>query len=144
MSRVGIIDGADLVHQRNTALAGNYVLTTYAPGDRKRLLLTLRVALTTDATVANRQIQVQLYDGALGILLSETIIGQNIAASTTGYLTLGAIAALSGATVSSGDYATILPDKWWLSPDVGIRITILNGVAGDAYLVEGYYKEMPL
>lgn len=138
-----VCEGFDLERERHAAFAGTYVYTEYAPGDTKRELLAFIVHLTNDATVANRQIQIQLYDGALGEVLSETIIGQAIAASATGSLYIGAINALNGATIAQ-DYCSILPGKWFTNPDIGIRVTIINGQAGDDYDTESYYKQTPL
>lgn len=125
------------------ATAGNVATFSVAPADRKRLFLSLVITLITDATVANRNIRVIL-ENAAGNDLDIGVLGHNIAASTTASLTITGYLGGAGITIPTGDYASWGAERLWLTPTIGLRISIDNGVAGDSYSARGIYKEQVL
>lgn len=121
------------------ATAGNveYSVTNNNPYPLQMLFGEL--TLVTDATVANRQPKLGLYDPS-GNLFMETVIGTNITASLTTKLKyLQGIyretAIVNGAIQVPIPNEAVIPAKW------SIRITVVNGAAGDSYTAKFMTKK---
>lgn len=116
------------------ATAGN-VSTTLQPGAGKRwYLVSGRVGLVTDVTVANRYIVFGTYmTGA--VLLHSAVRSDVITASLTRYFSLmGSVTTAGSATImDTGSVHEIVFDHEILEGSDYATVSILGGVAGDSY-----------
>lgn len=142
--RVSVMDGGSPQVYLLAATLGNVITTINAPVDRKHLFQSLLIQLDTDATVANRQIEVRITSSPLTVEpLGIGWRGGVIAASSVGQMALahsGLIANITTFPAAYGDWG----DDIWLDEAIGIQISILVGQAGDSYQAWGRYKDYPL
>lgn len=113
---------------------------TIIPGAQRRYkVLEVRVSLTTDATVANRNIRLRhIYTG--GEHPGQTHQSPNVAASTTHVMTFGPQEVGTNAVLVDG--STVI----WHQPlectgTGAVIIDIVNGVAGDAWTATWLVKD---
>jgi hypothetical protein len=113
------------------ATAGNAVYNLSPPSGKRWLVLRGRITLVNDATVANRQIRIEVTDGTN---ITEVIgRGSAIAGSATGHLSIGELNYQKGVTVGHADDYIGLNPPVLLEDADQLRITIDAGVVGDSY-----------
>lgn len=123
------------------ATPGN-VTKTLSPGAFKKWkVLYGIVVLTTDATVANRNPKIDIKDAGGNLLTANIQLTANVTASTTGYLTLLPLSAVSGVTINQS-YISFGGDLILNGTDTMI-ISIVNGVAGDSHIGRFRVIELP-
>ena len=138
--------GGKRVQYTITATAGN-VVTNISPATGKRWLgLRGILTLTTDATVANRTIVLQITDGTN--LIECVGYSAVIAASLVGSLSFGEVVHAGGkAAAIAGIFTDNINSYLGIRPILiegadQLRITIINGKAGDSY--SGYLVVLEL
>lgn len=133
-------DGADAVIPGwalrtidSTAKAGNATYTLTPPANRRYEIVRARIAITCDATVANRNIKVKVQDGS-GNSLGPTMTGTTVTATNSAKFAIApAAAAPYGGSWSEDDAVFYLSQPIELSGAQCLVITVLNGVVGDSY-----------
>jgi len=102
----------------------------------------MNLIFATDATVANRTLQVTYMLLTGGNPLGFTFQTTAIAASQTKYISMGGITYLVSA-VSGQDFFVGIPKPIAVNSIQALRITVVNGVVGDT--VTGFinYEELP-
>jgi len=125
--------GGRLRHIAVPSTAGNLVYTALTPGSGFRwMLLYARLKLITDATVANRTLNIVPRDGSSNSLTSPRMSAV-ITASLTAYLSLvGSIGLIAG-SYQDGSVFAIDPFSMIIEGSDFFQIDVSNGVAGDAY-----------
>ena len=137
-----IVPGGLFTSVSSGALAGNatYQLT---PGTGIIYqVISSRITLTTDATVATRNIYATRATSG-GIIYDGTMVGADRAASGTTTMFLSGIAsAFPGA--SKGTFAidggVFYIQEYFITPSIRYQVTINNGVAGDSFTVLTFYR----
>lgn len=109
------------------ATAGNVVDTYTVPALKKNQLLCVRINITTDGTVVNRYVIVQITDGT-NLLYQNTSDAIPASQTENKYFIAGLDS--TGATYNG------LPAKNLLPAGYTVVVTIVGGVAGDSY--EGF------
>lgn len=103
---------------------------TYTIPSRTRTqLVSLMFSIVTDATVVDRTIRVQFYDGTQTFLIAT--VTQVIAASLTRHFNLFIGGPPSLAVAAGETYTAPLPDELFLNPGDRIRTAVRAMVAGD-------------
>jgi hypothetical protein len=120
-------------NQAIAVTAGNVQTNLTVPTGKRWKLLYGILTLTTDATVANRFIQVELRDSAGNILTRFPINSAAITDSQTGSIDYLPVA--GGANIGTRGNATIyiLAESCILDEGDKLNINIGGGVAGDSY-----------
>lgn len=113
------------------ATAGNVVKNMTPEAGKRWVILRGIIILVTDATVANRQVKLQLTDGTN--VTESLAIGNAHVASLTRPTNLGEARNVVGGLLGNGDNRYIGIDPILLENPDQFRITIQAGVAGDSY-----------
>lgn len=130
------------------AIAGNVVSTLVGVAGFEYELAGVAVELSTDATVANRLVRVDLYHDD-GTTISQTCRSDVVAASSFGHFTLGPGGSvglnLESAHLDQSGHAVQLVVFPTGQANVNlVKVTIVAGVAGDAYKVRAVYRRRAL
>ncbi len=120
------------------ATAGNSDID-FSPGSLKRWrVLYGAISLTTDGTVANRTFRVKVYP-EFTYTFNVGTSSENIPASTTGSLTFGGLFSANNRNFTNGGFSgypaffALDPESMILEGSDVLRISIINGVAGDSF-----------
>lgn len=115
------------------ATAGDAVDTYTVPAGKRNQILSIKITLTADATVANRFITASITDG------TNTIWENQAGAITASATSIKYF--IIGLTTSGAKFNALLHNNL-LPPGYELKISIENGVAGDSF--EGFtsYREI--
>lgn len=115
------------------SMVGNDTLTVDTPCDTLRVLLWGKTYIDTDATVANRYVELFVYD-ELGNAVGHIAVGDVAAANTT-------ITSYIGATVDSNSE---IHNEIIIPPCCHLVAAVTGGVAGDAITIRLIVADIPL
>lgn len=129
-----------------SATAGN-VTSSKSPGASKKWkILYGRIVLVNDATVANRNLNVTLYNTG-GTKIGYDAYATNLAASATGYYVIHGIHGTAQGNANTTSWATadfyLSGGDCIISGTDKIQFSVANGVAGDSYSGTLHVIELP-
>ena len=118
-----------------SSVAGNVNTDFTADGDME--ILYGHVVLTTDATVANRTVEIVVIDDAgTPATFADFHSGSVVTASSSNYhhdILPGIFRETSFLTTGASNIQLPVPRRFIIPSGYGLRVTVDNGVAGDSY-----------
>lgn len=123
------------------SIAGNASLSLYPEDGRELNLFYGLLTLVCDATAANRNITIDLYDSG-DALIGTVCVTPNITASQTKKLAFGFNSLNEGSLTYSSDYYLGRNKEITVKDADYIKVSVANGVAGDTLTIKmrGKYR----
>lgn len=131
------------VEKSSTSVAGNANHDIVAPSDKILVIHYGHITLTTDATAANRYLDIGVLNETPTEIF-DTHSGAAVTASTSNQHHVCMQGIYRETSFTNGSIQVPIPVDFIIKPNYTFRISITNGVAGDSYDSHWIISELPV